>query len=77
MTHTRMTDTQWFHIRPFLYICSVLRVGKDAHGRLGVEALRRMTRMGAPGCALPPAYGKSTSRPLRPRVTGGSGLGTA
>ena len=61
MTHTPMTDTQWLCVRSFLDICSVLRVGKDAHGRLFVEALRWMTRMGAPWRALPPEYGKWNS----------------
>ena len=61
MTDTRMTDTQGFHIRSFLDTCSGLRVGKDAHGRLSVEALRGMTRRGAPGRAWPPAYGKWNS----------------
>ena len=40
MTHTPMTDTQWLRIRSFMDTCSGLRVGKDAHGRLCVEALR-------------------------------------
>ena len=61
MTYTPMTDAQWFCIRSFLDTCSGLRVGKDAHGRLFVEALRWMTRRGAPGRALPPAYGKWNS----------------
>ena len=61
MTPTRMTDTQWFHIRSFLATCSGIRVGKDAHCRLFVEALRGMTRMGAPWRALPSEYGKWNS----------------
>ena len=61
MTPTRMTDTQWLCIRSFLDTCSGIRVGKDAHCRLCVEALRWVTRMGAPGRALPPAYGKWNS----------------
>ena len=61
MPHTRMTDAQWLGIRSFLYTCSGLRIGKDAHGRLCVEALRWMTRMGALGRALPPEYGKWNS----------------
>ena len=61
MTHTPMTDTQWLCVRSFLDTCSGLRVGKDAHGRLCVEALRWITRMGAPGRVLPPAYGKWNS----------------
>ena len=61
MTHTRMTDAQWFRIRSFLDTCSGLHVGKDAHGRLGVAARRGKARMGAPGRAWPPAYGKGNS----------------
>ena len=61
MTHTRMTDTQWLRIRSFLDTGSGLRVGKDAHCRLFVESLRWMARMGAPGRALPPEYGKWNS----------------
>ena len=58
MTHTRMTDAQWFRIRSFLDTGSGR---KDAHGRLCVEALRGMTRRGAPWRAWPPAYGKGNS----------------
>ena len=56
-----MTDTQWLRIRYFMYICSFIFVGKDAHCRLCVEALRWMARMGAPRRALPPTYGKWNS----------------
>ena len=60
MTHnTPMTDTQWLRIRSFLYACSGIRVGQDAHGRLCVEALRWMAWMGALGRALPTEYGNS------------------
>ena len=61
MTHTWMTDTQWLRIRSLLATCSDIRVGKDAHGRLFVEALRGRARRGAPGRALPPEYGKWNS----------------
>ena len=44
-----MTDTQGRRIRSWLDTCSGLRVGKDARGRLFVEALRGRARRGARG----------------------------
>ena len=61
MTHTLITDVQGLRIRSLLATCSGLRVGKDAHGRLCVEALRWIARMGSPWRALPPEYGKWNS----------------
>ena len=61
MTHTRMTDTQWLHIRYFMDICSCIRVGKDTQGRLFIEALRGRARMGVPWRALPSEYVKWNS----------------
>lgn len=50
-----MPDAQWFRIHSRLISCSGMRVGKETHCRLGVEALR-MARMGALGAA----YGKGS-----------------
>ena len=61
MTHTRMTDAQGLRIRSLLATCSGLRIGKDAHGRLCVEALRGRAQRDAPGRAWPPEYGKGNS----------------
>ena len=44
-----MTDTQGLRIRSWLATGSGLRVGKDAHGRLCVAALRGRARRGARG----------------------------
>ena len=53
-----MTAIPWLRIRSFMYIYSVIRVGKDACYCLFVEALRWMARMGTPWRAWPPEYGR-------------------
>ena len=44
----RMTDAQWRCLHSFLITCPDVRVGKETHCRLFVDAARWMTRMGAP-----------------------------
>ena len=56
-----MTEAPWLRLRPFRETCSGLRVDEAACGRLFVDALRWMTRMGAPWYPRPPAYGKGNS----------------
>ena len=68
MTPTRMTDTQWLRIRSWLDTCSGIRVGKDAQGRLCVEALRWMARMGARGRPRTGRGNRSTAV-MRPGAT--------
>ena len=56
-----MTDDQWLCIHSFLIACSDVRVGKEDHCRLFIEALRWMARMGAPWRQWPAAHGKGNS----------------
>ena len=56
-----MTDAQWRCIHSFLSTCPDVRVGKETHCRLFVDAARWMTRMGAPWRQLPAKYGQWNS----------------
>ena len=56
-----MTDVQWLRIHSVLSIYSGIRVGKETHCPLCVEALRWRARMGTPWRQLPAAYGKWNS----------------
>ena len=56
-----MTDAQWRCMHSFLINCPDIRVGKETHCRLFVEASRRMARMGTPWRQLPAEYGQWNS----------------
>ena len=56
-----MTDAQWCCIHSFLSTCPDIRVGKEDHCHLFVEAARWMARMGTPWRQLPTEYGKWNS----------------
>ena len=57
----RMPDAQWHCIHSFMSTCPDIRVGKETHCRLFVEAARGMGRMGAPWRQLPTEYGQWNS----------------
>ena len=61
MTDERMTDAQWHCLPSFLSTCPDIRVGKEAHGRLFVEAARGRARMGVPWRQWPTQYGQWNS----------------
>ncbi len=56
-----MTDDQWRCLHSFLRTCPDIRVDKETHCRLFVEAARGMVRMGIPWRQLPAKYGKWNS----------------
>ena len=56
-----MTEAQELRLRPFLATCSGLRVGKETHCPLFLEALRWIARMDAPWHQWPAKYGKGNS----------------
>ena len=68
-----MTDAQWHCIHAFLGTCPDIRVGKETHCRLFVEAARGRARMGAPlaPVARQVRPGELGLSPLGPRVRPG------
>ena len=68
-----MTEAQGLRLRPFLATCSGLRVGKETHCPLFLEALRWIARMDAPWHQWPAKYGKGelSLSPLGSRVRPG------
>ena len=61
MTDERMTDAQWHCLPSFLSTCPDIRVGREAHGRLFVEAARGRARIGALWRQWPTRYGQWNS----------------